>query len=80
MTLVVDGLFVVAASTDPGADGRWAESLIEGAALAAPHLMLVEAANILRRAVLAEVLTASEAGTGGARADLPLRHSSGTED
>ena len=62
MTLVVDASFVMAALTDPGADGRWAESLIEGEALAAPHLMLVEAANILRRAVLAEVLTASEAG------------------
>ena len=68
MTLVVDASFVVAALTDPGADGQWAESLIEGEALAAPHLMLVEAANILRRASLAEVLTATEAGM--AHADL----------
>ena len=68
MTLVVDASFVVAALTARGADGEWAESLIATEALAAPHLMLVEAANILRRAALAEVLTAAEAGM--AHADL----------
>ena len=50
MTLVVDASMVVAGLTDSGADGRWAESLLAGDALAAPHLMPVEAANILRRA------------------------------
>jgi predicted nucleic acid-binding protein len=41
---------VVAGLTDSGADGRWAESLLAGDSLAAPHLMPVEAANIVRRA------------------------------
>lgn len=62
MTLVVDASFVVALLTDPGPDGQWAESLTEAQALAAPHLMLVEAANILRRAALAGQLSAAEAG------------------
>ena len=68
MTLVVDASFVVAALADPGPDGQWAESLILSEVLAAPHLMLVEAANILRRAVLAGELLAVEAGM--AHADL----------
>ena len=68
MTIVLDASFVVAALTDPGSDGEWAESLIAGEALAAPHLMPVEAANILRRATLAGALTVAEAGM--AHADL----------
>ena len=50
MSLVVDAGFIVAALVDGGADGRWAEELLAGTDLAAPHLMPVEAANILRRA------------------------------
>ena len=53
MSLVVDAGFIVAALVDGGADGRWAEELLAGTDLAAPHLMPVEAANILRRAALA---------------------------
>ena len=53
MTLVVDASAVVAALADAGPDGRWAESELAREALAAPHLMPVEAANILRRAALA---------------------------
>lgn len=53
MTLVVDASMVVAALLDSGAVGTWAESLLASEALAAPHLMPVEAANILRRAALA---------------------------
>ena len=53
MTLVVDSSIVVAGLTDSGADGRWAEALLAGDSLAAPHLMPVEAANMLRRAALA---------------------------
>jgi hypothetical protein len=51
--LVIDASMVVAGLTDSGADGRWAESLLAGDSLAAPHLMPAEAANILRRAALA---------------------------
>lgn len=54
MTLVVDASVVVAALLDAGPDGRWAESvLFSGEALAAPHLLPVEAANVLRRAAAA---------------------------
>jgi predicted nucleic acid-binding protein len=58
VTLVVDASMVVAGLTDSGADGRWAESLLAGDALAAPHLMPVEVANILRRAALAGDISA----------------------
>ncbi len=53
MTVVIDASAVVAALTDDGPDGEWAASELLGEGLAAPHLMPVEAANILRRAVLA---------------------------
>lgn len=58
MTLVIDASAVVAALVDGGQDGRWAESELAAESLAAPHLMPVEAANILRRAVLAGDLSA----------------------
>lgn len=61
MTVVVDASAVVAALTDDGPDGRWAASQLTGQTLAAPHLMPVEAANILRRAVLAGHLSADSA-------------------
>ena len=53
MTAVVDASVVVAALIDDGPAGRWAEELVASTALAAPHLMPVEVANILRRAALA---------------------------
>lgn len=53
MTLVADASVVVAALIDTGATGAWAERVLRAAPLAAPHLLPVEAANVLRRAVLA---------------------------
>jgi len=53
VTLVVDASVVVAALIDPGPAGTWAESVLLPGPLAAPHLMPVEAANILRRSALA---------------------------
>ena len=53
MSVVADAGFVVAALVDGGRDGLWAQELLAGTDLAAPHLMPVEAANILRRAALA---------------------------
>lgn len=53
MTLVIDASMVVAALVDAGPDGTWAEGLLASEHLAAPHLMPVEVANILRRAALA---------------------------
>lgn len=61
MTLVVDASAVVAALVDDGPDGRWAESLVASDDLAAPHLMPVEATNILRRAAQAGALSAESA-------------------
>jgi predicted nucleic acid-binding protein len=58
VTVVIDASAVVAALVDGGPDGRWAESELAAENLAAPQLMPVEAANILRRAVLAGDLSA----------------------
>lgn len=54
MTVVVDSSLVVSALVDGGPTGIWAESIVGSDDLAAPHLMPVEAANVLRRAALAE--------------------------
>lgn len=53
MTLVVDASVVVAALVDGGPDGDWAEGQLRGTDLAAPSLLHVEVADILRRAVRA---------------------------
>jgi predicted nucleic acid-binding protein len=50
--LVIDAAIVVAALVDGGPDGSWADQLLAEDVLAAPHLMPVEVANMLRRAVL----------------------------
>ena len=68
MTLVVDASMVVAALVDSGTDGRWAEALLADDSLAAPHLLLVEAANILRRSAASGVISAEQASM--AHADL----------
>lgn len=57
MTLVVDASVIVAALVDSGVDGDWALGVLDGHALAAPHHMPIEAANILRRASLAGDIT-----------------------
>jgi predicted nucleic acid-binding protein len=68
MTLVVDASVVVAALVDSGTDGRWAEGLLTSDSLAAPHLLLAEAANILRRSVVSGTISAEQASL--AHADL----------
>jgi predicted nucleic acid-binding protein len=52
---------LVAATTDAGPEGEWSERLVEGGSVVAPHLALVEAANILRRLELAGRLSTLEA-------------------
>ena len=47
--IVVDSSVVVAALIDRGPVGTWAEEVLKSGPLCAPHLMPVEAANILRR-------------------------------
>ncbi|PZS38439.1 MAG: VapC toxin family PIN domain ribonuclease [Pseudonocardiales bacterium] len=68
MTLVIDAGVVVAALVDDGPHGRWAEKILVSGPLAAPHLMPVEVANVLRRACLAGTLGADSAQL--AHADL----------
>ena len=68
MTLVVDASLVVSALVDGGVTGSWAESLLAGEPLSAPHLMPVEVANILRRAAAAGEISADVAAM--AHADL----------
>ena len=46
MTLVIDASLVVSALVDSGTTGTWAESLLTGEPLSAPHLMPVEAATL----------------------------------
>lgn len=61
MTLVVDASVVVAALIDTGPVGAWAEDQLAAGPLAAPHLMPVEVANILRRSALAGEISADTA-------------------
>ena len=56
MTIVIDASTVVAALVDSGPDGQWAETLLTSD-LTAPHLLPVEVANVLRRAVNADEIT-----------------------
>jgi predicted nucleic acid-binding protein len=68
VTLVVDASMVVAALVDSGTDGRWAEALLASGPLAAPHLLMVESANILRRSAASGAISAEQASM--AHADL----------
>jgi predicted nucleic acid-binding protein len=68
VTVVVDASVIVAALVDGGSDGDWAESMLAPEDLVAPHLMPVEVANTLRRAVLAGDLSVDIAAL--AHADL----------
>lgn len=68
MTVVVDSSVVVATLLGDGPVGQWAEALLVSGPLAAPHLMPVEAANVLRRSALAGEISADVASL--AHADL----------
>ncbi len=61
MSGVIDASVLVAALVDSGPDGEWAEQFLAGGDLHAPELVLVEAANSLRKLELAGKLPASEA-------------------
>ena len=70
MSVVVDASVLVAAATDSGRDGAWAESVLARGDLVAPQLVLVEATNVLRRLERERVLDPRDADE--ARRDLPL--------
>ncbi len=59
--MVVDASVLVAATIDSGRDGAWAEDVVAAGALVAPHLVLVEAANVLRRLERSKATTRVEA-------------------
>ena len=61
MTCVVDASVVVAALTDTTSTGRWAEAVLVEGPVAAPHLLPVEAASVLRRAALSGALPSDSA-------------------
>ena len=73
MTAVVDASVLVAALTDSGDLGAWAERVLEDHPLLAPELVLVEATNVLRRLERAGQLSTLEAGAAAADlCDLPI--------
>jgi predicted nucleic acid-binding protein len=61
VSLVVDSSVLVAALLDTGPDGAWAEQVIDGRALYAPELVLVEVTNVLRRLERAKRISTPEA-------------------
>lgn len=65
---VVDASTIVAALLDGGAHGTWAQEVLVDGDLAAPHLLPVEVADILRRAALSGYVSADAATL--AHADL----------
>jgi predicted nucleic acid-binding protein len=62
VSAVVDASLLVAATSDAGAEGRWAEDVVRAGSLVAPPLALVEATNILRRLEIEGRLGRMEAG------------------
>jgi predicted nucleic acid-binding protein len=70
VSAVVDASLLVAATSDAGEEGRWAEDVVRAGGLVAPHLALVEATNILRRFEIEGRLNRVEAGA--AARDLHL--------
>lgn len=68
MSVVLDASVVVAALTDLSPDGSWAEAIIRTDFIAAPELVLVESANVLRRLERAAAISTLQAST--AHADL----------
>lgn len=61
MIAAIDASVLVAALTDTGVEGRWAERVVAESDLVAPHLVLVETGNILRRLERVRRLTPAEA-------------------
>jgi predicted nucleic acid-binding protein len=70
VSVVIDSSVIVAALVDTGADGAWAERIIEPGGLYAPEMVRVEATNVLRRLELAKKISTPEANA--AHEDLML--------
>jgi predicted nucleic acid-binding protein len=77
VTQVFDASAVVAALIDDGAAGRWCEDQLLAGDLVAPHLMPIEAANIIRRTEAHKAIDPSEAAAAMRdlrRLDVELVH------
>jgi predicted nucleic acid-binding protein len=61
VSAVVDASVLVAATTDAGPIGTWAESLLAEGEIVSPHLVLAQSMNVLRRLERSKMLTATEA-------------------
>lgn len=73
--VVCDASALVALLLDGGPDGRWATDVVAGADLAAPALVGVETANIIRRHELACLISADQAAQAHADLlDLAIEH------
>ena len=71
--VVLDASTAVAVLLDAGPAGEWASAAVTGADLAAPHLLLFESSNIIRRHELAELVSADQAAQAHADLlDLPV--------
>lgn len=72
--ITCDASALVAMFVDGGPAGQWATSVLSSAAaLLAPHVALFEAANILRRHQLVQIITADQAAQAHADLlDLPI--------
>jgi predicted nucleic acid-binding protein len=68
LNVVVDSSVVVAALVDTGADGAWAEKILEQHALFGPAHLPVEVANVIRRLERGKGISEQEAN--GAFQDL----------
>ena len=75
MTVVVDASAVVAALVMADREGEWAEALLTSDDLAAPPLLPVKTANVLRRAALAGDISTDVASLAHADlADLAIEY------
>ncbi|MGI9034135.1 MAG: VapC toxin family PIN domain ribonuclease [Candidatus Aeolococcus gillhamiae] len=63
-SIVCDASTLVAMLVDGGSDGEWATSVLSDADLLAPHLLVFEAANVLRRLAAAGLVSADQAAQG----------------
>jgi predicted nucleic acid-binding protein len=74
VTVIVDASVVVSSLIDGGPTGRWSEALLTSEQTVAPQFMPAEAANILRRASLAGLISGDLAGLAHAEIiRLPAR-------
>jgi len=64
LSIVCDASALVAMLVDGGSDGEWATSVFSDADLQAPHLVLFEAANVLRRLAAAGLVSTDQAAQG----------------